>query len=142
MKNYKIAFLRMAIGLIFILPVIASVLWLPKLPNIFYLVLITLIPFLSAVFRAKNLLALIEQGDAFSDSSVLHLEKISFSALFIALFYFLASIFLVIFSYKISFTIISVSFFFTSFSICVFSSVLSELMGNALKIKSENDLTI
>jgi hypothetical protein len=142
MKNYKIAFLKLAIGLIFISSIVASILWIPTLPKTFYAVLLTLVPLFSVLLSSRNLLVLIERDEAFSDGSVVCLKNISFGALSISLFYFLASIFLIAFDYRQSFIVISISFFFTSFSIYLFSAVLSELMENALKIKSENDLTI
>lgn len=142
MKNYRIIFLKMAIGLIFILSIMLSLIWIPRLPKIFYAIYPTIIPFFIALFKALKLLSHIEKGEAFSISSVNCLKHIGISAFIIAIFYLSASILLITFNYKNNFMITSISFFFTSFSISVFSSVLSELMENALKIKSENDLTI
>ncbi|MGL5256548.1 MAG: DUF2975 domain-containing protein [Proteocatella sp.] len=142
MKNYKIIFLKMAIGLIFILSIILSVLWIPKLPKVFYAVYPTIIPFFIALFKGLKLLNLIEKGEAFSNSSALCLKQISFYAFLIATFYCLASTMLLIFNYKHNFMITCISFFFASFFISVFASLLSELMENAIKIKTENDLTI
>lgn len=142
MKNYRIIFLKMAIGLIFILSIILSLIWIPKLPKVFYAIYPTIIPFFIALFKASKLLSFIEKGEAFSTNSVSCLKSISINAFVIAIFYLSTSMLLIIFNYKNNFMITSISFFFTSFSISVFSSVLSELMENALKIKSENDLTI
>lgn len=142
MKNYKIIFLKIAIGLILILAIILSILLIPKLPTVFYAVYATIIPFFIALFKGLKLLNLIEKGQAFSKSSALCLKQISFYAFLITVFYCLASTMLLIFNYQHNFIIICISFFFTAFFFSIFTSVLAELMENAIKIKDENDLTI
>lgn len=104
---------------------------------------VTTIPFYVALHQALRLLKLIDNEDAFSESSVNSLKLIKYCAITISILYVLGAIFLLSQNaLHPGIAIIGFIIFFASAVVVVFAGVLQKLLRNALDIKSENDLTV
>lgn len=158
MSSGKYSFLKVVLFVIALLTLFASIVWLPSLarqtislyPEFASLripllvgLYITVIPFFFALYQALILLRLIEQKEAFSPLAVNALRHIRNAAIVICSLYFASSILLVTNDamYPAVMIIIGLTMF-TSVTIFFFAAVLQELLRNALKIKTENDLTV
>ncbi|WAA12687.1 DUF2975 domain-containing protein [Fervidibacillus halotolerans] len=104
---------------------------------------LTTVPFYLALYQAYNLLNLIKQNNAFSEGAVIALRFIKYCAATIGVMYILGMIFLgTQNALHPSIFILGVVILFTCIVISVFAAVLQELLHNAIKIKTENELTI
>lgn len=104
---------------------------------------LTAIPFYFALLQAFKLIQLIEIEQAFSKQSVKALENIKKSAIVILSLYVIGLILLfIINTLHLGIAIMGLVIIFVTVVIVFFASVLQELLTHALKIKSENDLTI
>ncbi|RWZ54658.1 DUF2975 domain-containing protein [Halobacillus fulvus] len=158
MKQKSTLFLKTALVLIS-LPVLAVVIfglyWLWNNPvNPEYAlqiypvlggVLLTVFPFLFALYQAFQLLQNIDHDQAFSGSSVESLKKIKGSAVAISVIYAVVLPFI----YWIAeiddapgLIIIGMVLILASAVVAVFAAVLQRLLDQAITIKSENDLTV
>ncbi len=160
MKRGTTLFLRIAVILmglpilalcIFLVPEIANYAadLYPDIASMKYLVLINLyataIPFYFALYQAFKLLSYIDTNKAFSDLSVKALKTIKYCAIAIStlyaagmpLFYLVAEV-----DDAPGIIVIGLVIIFASMVIAVFAAVLQRLLQEAIKIKSENDLTV
>ncbi|RHW29959.1 DUF2975 domain-containing protein [Oceanobacillus profundus] len=158
MKRGSTIFLKIAVFLIGVIVLSLCIFFLPWLANdtaemfpefafLQYPVLLglylTTIPFFVALYQAIRLLKLIDNEDAFSESSVNSLNLIKHCAITISILYVIGSILLMSQSaLHPGIAIIGFIIFFASVVIAVFAGVLQKLLRNALDIKSENDLTV
>ncbi|MCM3396505.1 DUF2975 domain-containing protein [Oceanobacillus profundus] len=158
MKRGSTIFLKIAVFLIGVIVLSLCIFFLPWLANdtaemfpefafLQYPVLLglylTTIPFFVALYQAIRLLKLIDNEDAFSESSVNSLNLIKYCAITISILYVIGSILLMSQSaLHPGIAIIGFIIFFASVVIAVFAGVLQKLLRNALDIKSENDLTV
>ncbi|MBM7095284.1 MULTISPECIES: DUF2975 domain-containing protein [Alteribacter] len=158
MKRGSIPFLKSAlviIGLIllamcvFVLPPLANstAAMNPEFSHLKYPVLLglyaTAIPFYIALYQAFSLLRCIDRNNAFSESGVKTLNQIKNCATVIMALYISGFVFLALQgALHPGIILIGVTILFSCFVIFVFASVLQELLRNALKIKSENDMTV
>lgn len=160
MKNSSISFLKVAVILLGI-PVFAACIFLvPKianhigvlypemlfLPFLVYIGLyITVIPYYYALYQSYNLLNYIENNNAFSDLSVKSLMKIKRCAVMISMIYVLDLPLFYLFAERDDspgVIIVGLIFIFASLVIAFFAALLQRLLQEAIKIKSENDLTV
>ncbi|WP_336771042.1 DUF2975 domain-containing protein [Paenibacillus sp. MMO-58] len=160
MKRGTTLFLKMAVILIGI-PVLALCLFLvPKIgnfagesyPDIAYmksLVLIDMyaaaIPFYFALYQAFKLLSYIDKNQAFSELSVKALKNIKYCGITISTLYLLGMPLYYLMAQKVdppSFMPMGTAIIFASMVIAVFAAVLQRLLQEAIRIQSENDLTI
>ena len=158
MKRGSTIFLKIAVFLIGVIVLSLCIFFLPWLANdtaemfpefafLQYPVLLglylTTIPFFVALYQAIRLLKLIDNEDAFSESSVNSLNLIKHCAITISILYVIGSILLMSQSaLHPGIAIIGFIIIFASVVIAVFAGVLQKLLRNALDIKSENDLTV
>lgn len=158
MKRGSTIFLKIAVFLIGVIVLSLCIFFLPWLANdtaemfpefafLQYPVLLglylTTIPFFVALYQAIRLLKLIDNEDAFSESSVNSLNLIKYCAITISILYVIGSILLMSQSaLHPGIAIIGFIIFFASVVIAVFAGVLQKLLRNTLEIKSENDLTV
>lgn len=158
MKRGSTIFLKIAVLLIGVTVLSLCIFFLPWLANdtaemfpefafLQYPVLLglylTTIPFFVALYQAIRLLKLIDNEDAFSESSVNSLNLIKYCAVTISILYVIGSILLMSQSaLHPGIVIIGFIIFFASVVIAVFAGVLQKILRNALDIKSENDLTV
>ncbi len=160
MKRGSTLFLRatvVALGLLavflagLILPAIYSG-WTQEYPDAPYLrfpalgiLSATTVPFFIALFYTWKLLDYIDKSQAFSQLSVRALGKIKYCALAFAALY---ALFLPVVYYVTQkedapgLMVIGLVMACAPVVIAVFAAVLQRLLGDALKIKSENDLTV
>lgn len=158
MKRGTTIFLKWAVIAIGAIVFILCVVWLPTMakhtaelfPEFAYLkwpVLIglymTAIPFGFSLFQAYKLLVCIEKQHAFSGEAIGALHRIKQCALMIMMIYLIGILFLFIQdALHPGIAILGLIIIFASVTISVFAAVLQELLHSALKIKSENDLTV
>lgn len=150
MKRGSTLFLKIAVILIGI-PVLAlCIFWLPSFANyLSYIVLIivyaTAVPFFFALYQALKLLNYIDKNKAFSELSVKALKYIKYCAITISILYVIVIPFLIPVADAddapglVGFPVI---FIFASSVVAVFAAVLQKLLKEAIRIKSENDLTV
>lgn len=103
------------------------------------------IPFYMALFQAFRLLRYIDGNAAFSNRSVVALKKIKLHALTITGLYVLNLPFFYIFAEiddAPGVVIVGMAFVFAPLVIAVFAALLEMLLYEAIRIKSENDLTV
>ncbi|MFO8068399.1 MAG: DUF2975 domain-containing protein [Alkalibacterium sp.] len=106
---------------------------------------LTLFPFLAALYQAFKLLKFIDCNDAFSAKSVEALKKIKLFAFSIAALHLTSfPLYFIVGEVDDAPGVILVGMMFISAPtvVAVFAAVLQKLMGNALEIKQDNDLTI
>lgn len=158
MKQGKITFLKIAIFIIGIVTLILCIFVLPLLasetaetnPEYAYLqypiligVYLTTVPFFFALYQALKLLSYIEGNRAFSEFAVHALNHIKHCAIAIIILYVIGMVFLFLQNaLHPGIGMMSIVIIFATFVILFFTSVLQELLKNALKIKLENDLTV
>lgn len=106
---------------------------------------IAAVPFFAALYQALTLLNLIDKGRAFSRSSVTALTRIKACALIIAGLFVLYTPLL----YPIAeeedapgVLLFGMIIGFASLVVAVFAALMQRVLEDALKIKSENDLTV
>ncbi|AUJ25329.1 DUF2975 domain-containing protein [Virgibacillus dokdonensis] len=134
---------------IFALPPLASssAEMFPEFSYLQYPILIglyaTTIPFFYALYQALNLLTYMEKQLAFSTFAVRSLARIKYSAIVISLCYISGMFYLLTQSaLHPSIAIVGLAILFSAIVIMLFAAVLQELLKNAMKIQSENELTI
>jgi len=158
MKRGSTLFLRLAVILMG-LPVLAvsiyGVYYLannpanPDYAHILYSIVIgmflSVIPYFIALFQALKLLNYIDRNEAFSNLSVKALQKIKYCAISISIIY----IFVLPFVYVVAqlddapgLIIVGMAPIFGAMVIAVFAAVLQRLLQEAIRIKTENDLTV
>ncbi|SET98102.1 Protein of unknown function [Salinibacillus kushneri] len=158
MKRRSTLFLKIAVILIG-LPVLVLCIYIllfiahdpvnPDYAHILYPILISMygstIPFYIALYQAFRLLNYIDKNKAFSQDSVQALKNIKFCAMTISGLY----VVIMPFVYLVAelddapgLIIIGMVPIFASIVIAVFAAVLQRLLREAIKIKSENDLTV
>lgn len=108
-------------------------------------IILSTIPFYTALYQAFTLLVCIDQNQAFSELSVIALKNIKKCAVIIAVVY----VILELFVYQVAqledapgLVIIGMIPVFGSLVIAVFAAVLQKLLNQAITIKSENDLVV
>lgn len=120
-----------------------------RMANVLYgilaVLMLSLFPFLAALYQSFKLLKYIDRNDAFSDKSVAALKKIkicafSISALHLASF----PLYFIVGEVDDAPGVILVGMVFISAPtvVAVFAAVLQKLLSNALEFKRDNDLTI
>ncbi|WP_411844125.1 DUF2975 domain-containing protein [Salinicoccus sp. HZC-1] len=106
---------------------------------------VTAIPFYMALFQAFKLLSYIDKNIAFSDQSVNALRKIKHYAMIMTGLYVLNLPLFYIFAElddAPGVIIVGMMFIFAPLVITVFAALLEKLLQEAIKIKTENDLTV
>ena len=108
-------------------------------------VLLTVIPFIFALYQSFKLLNYIDGKKAFSDLSVKALKKIKFAAFSISLIYAIILPFIYIVAEPDDapgIILMGMVPIFAALVVGVFAAVLQKLLNEAINIKSENDLTV
>lgn len=108
-------------------------------------VLLTVIPFIFALYQSLKLLNYIDGKKAFSDLSVKALKKIKFAAFSISLIYAIILPFIYIVAEiddAPGIILMGMVPIFAALVVGVFAAVLQKLLNEAINIKSENDLTV
>lgn len=104
---------------------------------------VTTIPFFYVLYQAFKLLTYMEKQLAFSAFAVRSLARIKYSAIVISLLYMIGMIYLLTQSaLHPSIAIVGLAILFSAIVIMLFAAVLQGLLKNAMKIQSENELTI
>ncbi|WP_077702645.1 DUF2975 domain-containing protein [Virgibacillus dokdonensis] len=104
---------------------------------------VTTIPFFYALYQAFKLLTYMEKQLAFSAFAVRSLARIKYSAIVISLLYMIGMIYLLTQSaLHPSIAIVGLAILFSAIVTMLFAAVLQGLLKNAMKIQSENELTI
>jgi len=106
---------------------------------------LSIFPFSSALYQSYKLLNNIDRNEAFSDKSVNALRKIKRDAFSIAAIHLLSfPLYFIVGEVDDAPGVILVGLMFISAPsvIAVFAAVLEKLLGNALDIKRDNELTI
>lgn len=158
MKNRRINFLKLSIIIIGAILLLICTLWLPQLaastakmnPEYAYLkypilisIYATTIPFYFSLYEALKLLNYVGNKRAFSQLAVNSLGYIKNCAIIIIILYLIGIFYLALHHIlHPGIAIISLAIIFTTLTISLFIAILQELLKEALKIKSENDLTI
>ncbi|PUB10368.1 DUF2975 domain-containing protein [Paenisporosarcina sp. OV554] len=103
----------------------------------------TAIPFFLAMYQGFKLLIFIESEIAFSELAVISLGHIKNCAITIIILYQIG-IFLLLSQNALHPGIVIIGFviIFTTLVISLFTAVLQQLLTSALKLKSENELTV
>lgn len=160
MKRGTTLFLKMAVILIG-LPILAiCIFFVPGMANfaaelypdhryLKYLVYIDMyaaaIPFYVALYQAFKLLNYIDENSAFSDRSVTALKNIKHCGFVISLLYVAGLPLFYLIAEKDDapgLIVIGMVIVFAAMVISVFAAVLQRLLQEAIRIKSENDLTV
>lgn len=163
MKQGSTTFLKLAVFLIG-LPVLALCIFLlPQLAieafeqakksavlayvvfGILVVMYVSAIPFYMALYQAFNLLSYIDKNEAFSEISVIALQKIKKYAFLISGLYVLALPLVFIIAQwddAPGLVVVGMVIVGASLVIAVFAAVLQRLLQEAINIKSENDLTV
>ncbi|KIL51045.1 DUF2975 domain-containing protein [Jeotgalibacillus campisalis] len=158
MKKGTINFLKGTIFIIAIATLFLCLFWLPqqaesaaqsapefaslKYPVLFGLYA-TVVPFFLALYQAYKLLDLIADRRAFSESSAAALGRIKSSAFAIMLIYIAGMVMLGMMSaLHPGIALVGLVILFAALTIAIFTAVLQTLLKDALKLKSEHDLTI
>ncbi|AKG73829.1 DUF2975 domain-containing protein [Salinicoccus halodurans] len=103
------------------------------------------IPFYMALFQAFKLLIYIDRNTAFSDQSVRALKRIKYHAMIITGLYILNLPLFYIYAElddAPGVIIVGMAFIFAPLVITVFAALLEKLLQEAIRIKTENDLTV
>lgn len=120
----------------------------PNIAPIKYLVFIVMygaaVSFYFALYQAFNLLRYIDENAAFSELSVKALKDIKCCAVIISGLYVLGLPLFHFIAKKIDppIALMGLIIIFASLVIAVFAAILQQLLQEAIKIKSENDLTV
>ncbi|MBD1381338.1 DUF2975 domain-containing protein [Metabacillus arenae] len=123
----------------------SSLNWAYLLYGVLIIMSVSAIPFFVALYQAFRLLGYIDKNNAFSELSVRALKNIkkcaiTISSLYVVgmpLFYIIAEL-----DDAPGTILIGMVIIFASMVIAVFAAVLQKLLEDAIKIKSENDLTV
>ncbi len=158
MKRGSTIFLKIAVFLIgtpvlvlciFSLPWLANNPINPEYGHILYPIIVgtylTVIPFYIALYQAFKLLSYIDKNKSFSLISVKALKNIKYCAITISILYVVMMPFIYLVADKDDapgLIIIGMVPIFASIVIAVFAAVLQRLLGEAIDLKSENDLTV
>ncbi|MCC3357031.1 DUF2975 domain-containing protein [Bacillus sp. REN16] len=113
--------------------------------GILTLMYISAVPYYIALFQAFKLLNYIDKGIAFSDQSVSALKKIRNCAITISVLYLAGLPFVFIVAQwddAPGLVLIGMVVVGASMVIAVFAAVLKKLLQEAIRIKTENDLTV
>lgn len=103
------------------------------------------VPFFFALYETIKLLGYIDANTAFSELSVLSLRNIKYSAISISTIYAIGMPYIFYVAQKDDapgVVLIGLIIIFASLVVAVFAAVLQKLLTDALRIKSENDLTV
>jgi Protein of unknown function (DUF2975) len=103
------------------------------------------IAYFVALYQAFRLLSYIDRNDAFSELSVIALQKIKYCAITISILFVVKMPVIFLIADKDDapgLIIIGLVIIFAPIVIAVFAAVLQKLLKNAIDIKSENDLTV
>lgn len=106
---------------------------------------VSAIPYFIALYQSFRLLTYIDKNKAFSNISVIALQKIKYSAITFSALYLIMMPFVFLVAEKddapglVIFGMVPV---FASMVIAVFAAVLKRLLQQAIDIKSENDLVV
>lgn len=106
---------------------------------------ITAVPFFIGIFQTLKLLNYIDQNKAFSDLSIKALKYIKYCAYIICVFYAIEMPYIFYVAEQDDapgVVVIGLVFTFAPLIVGVFAAVLQKLLENAIKIQSENDLTV
>lgn len=106
---------------------------------------LTAIPFFIALYQTLKLLHYVDENKAFSDLSVKALKYIKYCAASIGTLYAAGMPYIYFAAQQDDapgVIVIGLVITFTSMLIAVFAAVLQKLLRSAIKIKSENDLTV
>ena len=106
---------------------------------------ISVIPFFFALYQSFNLVSYIDKNQAFSELSVIALNKIKKCAIIISGLYMVALPFVFIMAEvddAPGLVIVGMVPIFASLVIAVFAAVLQRLLKEAIDIKEENDLIV
>ena len=107
---------------------------------------VTAVAFFFALYQALKLLSYIDKNKAFSQMTVGALKYIKYCALIISAFYVVGGLPLLYHMAEIDdapgMIVLGLVIIFASTVIAVFAAVLQRLLQEAIKIKSENDLTV
>jgi hypothetical protein len=121
----------------------------PNHTYVFYCILLAMytaaIPFFAALHQTLKLLGYIDKDKAFSDLSVRALRTIKMCAVAISAVYAAAMPFFYIWADNDDapgLVIIGLALIMAPFAVAVFAAVLQRLLQEAMRIKSENDLTV
>lgn len=121
---------------------------LPELENLQYPLLIGMyigmIPFFIALYQSLKLLGYIDRNQAFSTFSVKAIRNIKRCAIAIIIVYLIEMPFLYMLTMADDAPAIIMGLFviFASLVVAVFAALLQKLLQDAIRIKSENDLTV
>lgn len=113
--------------------------------GILFIMYVTAIPFYYALYQALKLLKFIDEDEAFSQISVIALRKIKRCAIIISGLYILAlPLIYVVAEWDDAPGLILIGMVIVGASavVAVFAAVLQKLLQEAIRIKSENDLTV
>lgn len=113
--------------------------------GILFIMYVSAIPFYFALYQAWKLLSYIDNNQAFSQISVVALNKIKYCAIIISCLYTLAlPLIYVIAEWDDApgLIVIGLVIIGASMVIAVFAALLQRLLQEAINIKEENDLTI
>lgn len=121
---------------------------LPELEKLQYPLLIGMyigmIPFFIALYQSLKLLGYVDRNEAFSSLSIKAVKNIKLCAITIVIIYIIEMPFLYLLTMADDAPAIIIGMFviFASLVVAVFSAVLQKLLQEAIRIKSENDLTV
>jgi hypothetical protein len=103
------------------------------------------IPFFLALYQAWKLLGYIDQNKAFSEFSVQALNNIKYLAIVISILYAIGMPYIFMVADRDDapgVVLIGLVIVFASIVVATFAALLKKLVQNAVRIKSENDLTV
>lgn len=153
-------FLRLAVLVLGLLILLVSIFYIPKIGGLAYslypdkiwmpyavlgTIYLTAFPFYLVLFRTLQLIEYIEGMNAFSARSVQALRSIKRAAASISLIYAAGSplFFMIADKYDGQGIVLSLAVvIFACLAVSVFASVLELLLVEAIRIKTENDLTV
>jgi hypothetical protein len=158
MKKLNCAILQAGILLVVLSILLLCVFWLPATAEYFakdapeyaYLkwpllmgIYVTVIPFLLGSFEGLRLLSLIQREEAFDAKTVLSLRRIKGYAFTVAGLYIVGGFILMnLVDMNPGISLMGILIILASFMISLFAGVLEELIASALRIKTENELTV
>ncbi|MCM3629406.1 DUF2975 domain-containing protein [Paenibacillus glycanilyticus] len=106
---------------------------------------VAVIPYFIALYMAMKLLGYIDKNIAFSDLSVQAIKKIKYCGLSIGIIFAAMMPYVYIMARQEDapgIIVIGLAIAFASFVIAVFGALLERLLQNAIRLKSENELTV
>lgn len=158
MKKLNCVILQAGILLVVLSILLLCVFWLPATAEYFakdapeyaYLkwpllmgIYVTVIPFLLGSFEGLRLLSFIQREEAFEVRTVLALRRIKRYAFSVAGLYIVGGFILMsLVDMNPGIGLMGVLIILASFMISLFAGVLEELIASALRIKTENELTV